>query len=189
MPSDITFDLTFPHSCTVTLTELSGNGQQPPIYFPAATTLGGNDGLLLQFANSDGRNWKGCFAFGDYELCGVFSLPDPDSMCVVSKGTGYWVYVNAPEQSYEMPVRPIRDVRVLLDAQIILLADFASLSAFGSKGRLWSQQVCWDELKISNIHDGVVKGTGFDPTNRQQSTAEFAVELSTGRVLQSPMHQ
>ena len=187
MPADVTFDLTLPHSYSIiALAELPGDGQHPPIYFPGLTTTGGKDGLLLRFTRSDGKQWSGCFGFGAWGLCGVFAVPDPDCVCVVSKGTGYWVYVNEPEKSSQMRVVPIRDVRVVPDARTLLLADFTSLSAFGSEGQLWKHQVCHDDLKIQDIRDGVVRGVGYDPTNRKQRIAEFAVELATGRVLVSP---
>src|ERR1700731_3493299 len=137
MRADLTFDLTFPHSYTVNPTELSRNGEHPPIYFPRLIRAGGKDGLLLRFTASNGKQWDGCFAFGSYELCGVFALPNPDSVCVVSNGTGYWVHVNEPGKSSEMPVLPIRDVRIVTEARILLLADFTSLYAFGSDGQLW----------------------------------------------------
>jgi hypothetical protein len=187
MPADVTFDLTFPHSYSVIqLTELPGNGQHPPIYFPGVTTAGGKDGVLLRFARSNGKQWSGCFAFGNYGLSGVFAVPDPDRVCVVSKGTGYWVYVDEPEKSSQMRVFPIRDVRVVPDARTLLIADFISLSAFGSDGQLWKQCVCWDDLKILDIREGIVRGLGYDRQKRQQGIAEFAVELATGRVLVSP---
>jgi hypothetical protein len=85
-----------------------------------------------------------------------------------------------------MHALPIRDVRIVTDARILLVADFTSLSAFGSDGQLWKQRVCWDDLKISDIQQGVVSGTGYDPTKSEHSKSKFAVELVTGRILQSP---
>jgi hypothetical protein len=187
MPTDVTFDLTFPHSYTINrVTELPGNGQHPPIYFPGATTAGGRDGLLLRFASANGEEWSGCFAFGDYEFCGVFAVPDPDCACIVSRGAGYWVKVREPQKSFPMRFFPIRDVRIVLDARALLLADFTSLCAFGCDGQLWEHRVCWDDLKIQDIREGIVRGVGYDPTNRKRSVSEFAVELATGRVLVSP---
>jgi hypothetical protein len=183
---NLTFDLTFPHSYTVVPTELSRNGEHPPIYFPGGTRTGGKDGLLLRFTTSNGDQWSGCFAFGDYELCGVFASPDPHCVCVVSNGTGYWVRVNEPEKTSAMHVLPIRFVRIIPDARMLLLADFTSLSAFGADGQLWKNRVCWDDLKISIIQQGIVSGTGYDPTNSDRTESKFAVELATGRILQSP---
>jgi hypothetical protein len=180
------FDLTFPHSYTVLPIKLSRNGQHPPIYFPGLTAIGGKDGLLLRFIASNGKQWDGCFAFGNHALCGVFALPHPDRVCVVSNGTGYYVHVNEPEKSSELHILPVRDVRIVTDARMLLLADFTSLFALGSDGQLWTQRVCWDDLKISDIRQGIVSGTGYDPTNSKQSTVKFAVELPTGRILQSP---
>ena len=186
MPADVTIDLTFDHSyAVIQLTELPGDGKHSPIYFPGASRTGGKDGVLLKFTRANDAQWTGCFAFGDYQFCGVFALPNPNCVCVVSNGAGYWVYVNEPEKSSEMRVFPIRDVRVIPDAQILLFADFTSLSAFGPDGQLWERQVCWDDLKIQDIQGGVARGVGYDPTNRKQSTAEFAIELATGRVLVS----
>jgi hypothetical protein len=184
MCANLAFDLTFPHSYKVVPTELSCNGEHPPIYFPAKTKTGGKDGILLRFTASNGNQWSGCFAFGDYELCGVFASPDADCVCVVSNGTGYWVHVNEPEKTSAMLALPIRDVRIVADARILLVADFTSLSAFGSDGQLWKHQVCWDDLKISVIQQGIVSGTGYDPTNSERAASKFAVELATGRILQ-----
>jgi len=186
MCANLTLDLTFPHSYSVVPTELSRNGEHPPIYFPGGTRTGGKDGLLLRFTASNGDQWSGCFAFGDYELCGVFASPHPDRVCVVSNGTGYWVHVNEPEKSSEMHALPIRDVRIVTDARILLLADFTSLSAFGSDGQLWKHRVCWDDLKILVIQQGIVSGAGYDPTNPEHAESKFAVELATGRISQSP---
>jgi hypothetical protein len=119
-------------------------------------------------------------------MCGVFASPDPDRVCVVSAGTGYWVHVEEPEKSSKMRVLPIKDVRIVTAARILLLADFTSLFAFGSDGQLWKHQVCRDDLKISDIQQGIVSGTGYDPTNSEQNRSKFAVELATGRILQSP---
>jgi hypothetical protein len=187
MPTDVTLDLSFPHSYSVIqMKELPGDGRHPPIYFPGLTTTHGKDGPLFRFTRADGRQWSGCFAFGDYALSAVFATPDPDCVCVVSRGTGYWVYVNKPEKSFEMRVFPIRDVRAVTDARILLFANFSDLFAFGPEGQLWNHRVCWDDLKIQDIAQGIVRGVGYDPTNRKQSIAEFAVELATGRVLVSP---
>lgn len=185
MRTNLTFDLTFPHSYTVIPTELSRDGGSPPIYFPGVVRTGGKDGLLLRFTASNGKRWDGCFAFGDYGLCGVFALPDPDRVAIVSNGTGYWVNVNEPEKSSEIPVVPIRDIRIVAAARILLMANFTSLAAFGIDGQLWKHRLCWDDLKISNIQQGIVSGTGHDPTNSEQSTSEFAVELATGRIMRS----
>jgi hypothetical protein len=186
MRTNLTFDLTFPHSYTVMRTELSRNGEHPPIYFPGRLKTGGKDGLLLRFTPINGMHWDGCFAFGNHEMCGVFASPDPNRVCVVSNGTGYWVHVDEPEKSSKMRVLPIRDVRIITAERILLLVDFTSLFAFGSDGQLWQHRVCWDDLKISDIQQGIVSGTGYDPTNSEQSISTFAVELATGRILQSP---
>lgn len=187
MSTDITLDLSFPHSYSVTqMRELPGDGRHPPTYFPGLTTTHGKDGPLLRFTRSDGKEWSGCFAFGDYGLCGAFATPNPDCACVVSRGHGYWVDVNEPEKSSSLNIFPIRDVRVVIEARILLVANFAALYAFGSEGRLWAEEVCSDDLKIREIAQGIVRGTGYDPTNPKQSIAEFAVELATGRVLESP---
>lgn len=165
--------------------ELSPSGDPPPIYFPSLTRIGGKDGLLLRFTTSNGKQWDGCFAFGDYGLRGVFACPDPNCACVVSDGTGYWVSVNEPENSFELGVLPIRDIRSVADPPILLVADFTSLYAFGPDGQLWKRRLCWDDLNISRIQQGIGSGTGYDPTNSEQRTSGFAVELATGRVLRS----
>ena len=187
MSTDLTLDLTFPHSYSlIQLHELPGDGRNGPIYFPGMKTTHGKDGPLFRFTCSNGKQWIGCFAFGDYQFSGVFATPNPDFACVVSKGDGYWVDVNEPEKSSTMNVFPIREVRAVLDTRILLLTNFTDLIAFDHNGQLWKHRVCWDDLKIQEIRGGIVRGVGYDPTYRKQSVAEFAVELATGRVLASP---
>ncbi len=85
MPTDVTIDLTFDHSyAVIRLTELPGDGKHSPIYFPGPSRTGGKDGILLKFTRANGEQWTGCFAFGHYQFCGVFALPNPDCVCVVS---------------------------------------------------------------------------------------------------------
>jgi hypothetical protein len=187
MSTDLTLDLSFPHSYSlIQLHELPGDGRNGPIYFPGLTTRGGGDGPLFRFTCSNGKQWSGCFAFGNHKFSGVFATPNPDRVCVVSKGEGYWVDVNEPEKSSTMNVFPIRDVRVVIEARILLIANFSVLYAFGPDGRLWAEEVCGDDLKIQEIEGNIVRGVGYDPRNGNQTRAEFAVELATGRVLESP---
>ena len=182
------FDLTFDHSYEVSLAELSGTGYPSPLYFPGGSKIGGrhSDGILLGFTTQQGQRWLGLFAFGMLggNLSVVCSAPHPDWACVVAKGAGYWINVNTQE-CREVPLIPIRDIRVLPLEQILLISSFTDVAALGAKKILWRYRVCWDDLKISEIKDGKVLGTGFDPTNKQQSETEFSVDLRTGRVLTS----
>lgn len=182
----ISFDLTFPHDYQVEETELPGSGEGI-IYQPSGSLLHGKDGILLRFRPNEGSEWIGCFAFGhysDYMFNGVFSTPNPDYMCVISDGKGYWVNASDPNDCQTLGFFPILSARVLREQSALLLSDFITLALIGGDGAVWrSPRLCWDELRILNIENGIVSGAGYNPINMGES--EFLFDAKTRTVLKS----
>ncbi len=150
-------------------------------YYPGAAA-GGSDGLIVRVTPLRGSSWIGVFAFGSrFEtlMTGVFTHPDPGLLCVVSRGAGYFVKANAPENCTVIDVVPITTVKQVAEKPLLLFADFTCLSAYGKDGRIWrTRRLSWDGIEISTIDDQSVCGKGSDPTSAQ--AVPFCVNLTTG---------
>lgn len=62
-----------------------------------------------------GRAWVGMFAFGDFGAAGTsrgLSMPNPEQICVVTRGAGYVVSATHPETWEEIATIPILEVSV-----------------------------------------------------------------------------
>jgi len=180
------FDYTFPHSYDVQeLGELPGSGLDAPLfYIPEPKTRTEHDGLWLRIRSSNCPRWIGVFAFGSSPsaLSRVISTPDPEVLCVVSRGAAYIVRPSEPKAWQHVRVHPIIDVRVLQNHQMLLLADFTKLTALGKAGVIWeSSSLCGDNLKIVRVTSGAVEGIGYDPARSGETS--FVVDIMTGRSL------
>lgn len=179
-------DLTLPHDYEVSSdVELPGSGGEV-FYQPGASTTSGRDGLLLRFNPRSAKPWLGCFAFGhaSYDFTAVLASPNPQFACVVSKGIAYWVDATDPVDCAQLDFEPVLGARVISEPDTILLWDFITLVLLGSDGQLWrSPRLCWDELQITKIQDGVVYGTGHNSLG--PSDGEFRFDLKSRTVLES----
>jgi hypothetical protein len=181
-------DLAFPHSYDVQeVGELPGTGKfaAPLIFFPEPKTRPEHDGLWLKVKMAGGAAWIGVFAYGYQSppaLTRVISSPDPDRLCVVAKGSAYFVRAGEPKDWIQIPVFPVIDVRPLPEDNLLVFSDFVKLAAFGSRGVAWqSPRVCWDGLKITGVNRETIEGTGYDPVNSRES--RFVVDVKTGKSL------
>lgn len=182
------FDLTFPHEYEVDLAEeLPGRGQGV-IYHPGASMTSGKDGILLRFKPVGAQEWLGCFAFGhpSYSLSSVLASPNVQYACVISRGAAYWVNASRSTDCRILQVLPVLNATILAEQRLLLLSDFVTLALVGDDGELWrSPRLCWDDLRILRIEDGVVSGVGYDPTNSHTWESVFRVDLKTRTVLNS----
>jgi hypothetical protein len=175
-------DLSFPHSYECDqLTEISESSLRH-YYFPGATTQGGGDGILLRVRPDHGQAWLGTFAFGRVSpkgFSGLFTTPDPEYLCVVARGEGYFVPANKPEAWGSVGVKPVVDVRPVGAHGIIVFADFTRLWAYGPTGLKWkTSRLAWDGLEITEITSTSIVGVFWDVSN--QTTANFVVDLVSG---------
>ncbi len=179
--------LEFPHSYGVEqILELPGTGKLgiPLIYFPGSKTRPEHDGLWFKIIPASGAPWAGVFAFG----CGsklavsrVISLPDPDRLCVISRGAAYAVRSDDPSVWEEIPIFPVIDVRTVPEYGVVIFADFTGLIAFRGDSVLWkSSRLVWDDLKILSVTSETIDGTGYDPMNSGASS-RFSVDFKTGK--------
>jgi hypothetical protein len=188
MNDKLIFDLTFPRNYDVAESELPGHGQ-PVIYQPGASSSHGKDGILLRFRPCGAHEWLGCFAFGHYSsyaFSGVFSTPNPAYTCVISNGRAYWVNAGDPSDCSTLNLFPVLNARCLSDLNVLLINDFVSVGVVDGGGVLWrSPRLCWDELRIMEIAEGVASGVGYDPLNSQTWESDFKLDLRSRTVLKS----
>ena len=86
------FDSAFPHHYVVEeFGELPGTGtfKARLIYFPTPKGRPEHNGEWLRVKAKSGKTWVGVFAFGPGSRTGVVSTPEPNTVCVISKGAGY----------------------------------------------------------------------------------------------------
>jgi hypothetical protein len=110
-------------------------------------------GLWLRLKAKSEKTWTGVFAFGcpsPPAFSRFTSSPDPETVCVVSNGSGYIVNVEKPEAWEQIPTIPVLDVRSLPEQRLFVFANFIRLAACGSNKWAWrSRRLCWDRLKIT----------------------------------------
>src|SRR2546425_2622421 len=112
--AEATMDATFPHSYECKRLKETSRSALPHYYFPGASTQGGRDGLLVEVRPEHSQPWLGTFAFGQVTpngVSGIFTTPDPQRLCVVSKGEGYLVSATTPTEWEVVRATPIIDVR------------------------------------------------------------------------------
>jgi hypothetical protein len=184
------FDFTFPHSYEVEpVREWPGTGRftVPVINFPPLEGRAEHGGLWLRVKTKTGKSWIGVFAFGYNSppaFSRVVSSPDPDCLCVVSAGAAYIINVEEHDAWERIPIIPVLDVRALPEQKLLVFADFIRLAAYRNNKFTWrSPRVCWDDLKITNVSEDIIEGTGYDPTNAVTHRMRFVVEVRTGRSL------
>jgi hypothetical protein len=143
----------------------------------------GMSGPLLRISPKRGDSWLACFA-GGYPgsgvADGVFPTPNPDVVCVISNGAGYWVNTKTREKS-DVPLFPVRAVEAARD--LLILADFTRLVAYGMSGLIWrSERLVTDRLSIMKIDSAsnIAECRGWDPI-RAAGEITFMVNLGDGR--------
>ena len=173
-------DTIFAHSYECERLNETQGSALPHYYFPGASTQGGRDGILVKVRPEHGQTWIGTFAFGDSGVSGIFTTPDPQRLCIVSNGEGYFVNTSIPTEWEAIRAMPIKDVRSILAQEIIVFADYTDLVAYGRTGVKWkTERLVLDELKITEVTDISIKGEGWNPFD--ETRKNFIVDAATGR--------
>ncbi len=147
--------LTFPHRYHCAVPESISGGPSRRLYYPGAVLEGGHDGLIVEVTPDEGTAWTGIFALGDLALnglSGVYSCPDPGRICIVSRGDGYLVAAEAPEQHERIPLDPILQVVPLKSPRLLLIASPWEVHAYGVDGFAWgSGRLAIDGLTLTEV--------------------------------------
>lgn len=157
---------------------------EPIVYLPDDLVTG-RDGVLLRITPRVGAAWLGCFAFGQFMaegLTGVYALPDPDVLCVVSNGDGF-IGVAANALSFRrLPLSPVRNVLVVPDRHRAVFVGATWALAYGPSGVVWRTGELSDDLLQDLKVDGdFIVGSGWSAA--ADRLTRFAVNVTDGSVL------
>jgi len=173
-------DLTFKKNFSITIIEEVVAGER--YYYPGASTQGGRDGILVKVISSEGKSWVGVFAFGEINtngISGIYSMPDPNKFCIISKGAGYIVSSNNPTDWKQVKVIPVTDVRSIKHQKIIVFADYTELLAYDEFGIKWrTERLAYDGFKIIEVTESYLKGEFWNIRNEAYDI--FEIDLITG---------
>jgi hypothetical protein len=156
------------------------NQELKRFYYPGANQDGGRDGLLLKIVPQNGEVWIGIFGFGDVMgLTNVYSCPNENQICVISRGDGYIVSVENPLQYQRVKVSPVIGAYPALKQELIVFHDFTDFIAYGKTGLAWrSKRISYDGINIERLDGDFLVGQSRDaPTGKQVS---FRLNLWTG---------
>ncbi len=177
-PLEKTFDCTYDATA---LAELPSDRVER-LYYPAASSEGGRDGMIVEVNPARHTAWIGVFAFGDKGsrvISGLYSMPDPDSLCVVARGSGFVVNAHSPQLWSQVEAYPVIDVRSVFTLRIILFVTYTAVVAYDSRGLRWrTGRLAWDGFDIVELTNTHLKGRTRDPAS--DSMLDFAVDLKDG---------
>ncbi len=175
---DETFQVTY---ASKVLDGLPNSDREAVLYYPGATSTGGNDGIIVEVTQGD-LTWIGVFKFGYDSPCAVSAVlacPDQRSICVISKGAGYIVACDSPTSWWPLDPMPITVAVTTREPPLLLVGDFTALLAVGACGVVWRTGPLYsDELAILTLRTGFVDTQGWDASRGQ--TVSFRTSLTTG---------
>jgi hypothetical protein len=148
----------------------------------------GLDGSPLCLISPAGRApWTASFKFGyptRLALSGIFSTPNPEALCVVVGGHGYWVDVFKQTKS-DITCFPIRQVHICEKPDLLVFADCTRLAAYDANGLKWrSESLVLDDLFIVDRDMSFLTCEGLDAAADTGTIVMFKVDLLSGLKLQ-----
>ncbi|WP_413512613.1 hypothetical protein [Myroides odoratus] len=173
-------DLTFNANYALENSDKIKKGEQ--YYYPEGSNKEGKDGVVVQVIPFESKDWVGVFAFGTFSskgISGIYTMPNPNRFCIVSKGSGYIVSVNDNKDWEEVESIPILDVRSIKEQGILVFSNYTDLVAYDEIGVKWrTERLSQDGFKIIEITKSIIKGEFWNPRNEAYDL--FEVDLSTG---------
>jgi hypothetical protein len=178
------FHYHFPRSYEIKLLESYSlvNPVEELHQFPARLEEGDRTGIYLRITPGALPAWVGFFAKGfdsSQVASGIYSCPDPDSLCVVAGGYAYMVKAADPESWVQIEQRPVVLVKPLPELKLLLFVGFTTISGLGESGRLWTtHRLSWEGISIASFQGTVLHGLGWDMMTDKE--VPFEVDLVTG---------
>jgi hypothetical protein len=171
----------FPHLYTAEVVDELPTDTTPE-FFPPGVEQRGGETLFVRIRPESRKAWFGAFAFGfgGGAVTVVSSTPATNTLCIVSRGVGYFVCVDEPKVWSEVSLVPVTDFRPIPEHNLIVMASYTHLAAFSTEGLLWrTGQISWDGITITNVGRDHIEGEAWDPTT--SVPPKFRVDLRTGR--------
>jgi hypothetical protein len=174
---------------------VNSNAELPPADGPVVAfgpegtnpNVGIDGGPLCMISPTGRAAWMASFKFGypsPLALSGVFSTPNPEILCVVAGGFGYWVDVFQQIKS-DIKCFPVRHVRVFENPDLLVFADYTRLAAYDANGLKWrTERLVLGDLFIVDRDISVLTCEGLDAAGDTGTTVMFKVDLLSGLKLQ-----
>jgi hypothetical protein len=141
-----------------------------------------SDGLIIRVVPHGGSAWTGLFAKGRlayHAPSGVYSGPDHDDVCVVSRGQGYIVKASAPDVWEEIAASPLLEVRSMPEARLLIFRTPWELAAYGVSGLKWrTDRLSVEGLRILETTGSFVRVESDPGSGGEQ---EILIDLRTGK--------
>jgi hypothetical protein len=142
----------------------------------------GNGGLIFEVDPGDGDSWVGFARPSSIRspsaVTGLFSTPDPSTLCVITQGTAY--LVNAATRRFVLPSvsDPVIFVASLTDVGLLLLATRWRVLAIGRDGPAWrTERLAIDGLRLDETDGSRLVGVA-DPDSPEPR--DFVIDLVNG---------
>jgi hypothetical protein len=139
----------------------------------------GSESVWIKVTPVDGEPWVGDFECGPGGVTGLFATPSPEVLCVVTKGQGFWIPVQAPADYEIIRSIPIQEVLAVPNGRTLVFVDHTRLAAYSLNGLQWlTDDLSWDGLKVTEVTAEAVRGTAWDsPANLE---VPFSVDTENG---------
>ncbi|HEV3038609.1 MAG TPA: hypothetical protein VHA33_12615 [Candidatus Angelobacter sp.] len=180
----IRFNVVFPRNYEAKILESYSllNPLEKLHHFPAMLEEGDRSGIYARVTAHHGISWIGFFAMGfesEHVARGLYSCPDPNSLCVVVGGYAYVINALHPEEWMQLEQRPVMDVRPIPESKLLLFIGATTISAVGESGQQWTTgRLSWEGITVSEIDQHRLRGAGWDALKDQE--VPFEVDLITG---------
>jgi hypothetical protein len=111
---------------------------------------------------------------------GVWSHPNPDTLCAVAGGYAYLINTHAPESCVHLQLRPVVAVRPIPSHGLLLFVGFHGIQAWAASGIAWATpRLSWEGLTLGDLDGDTLHGIAWDlPTDKE---VPFAIDLRTGK--------
>lgn len=151
--------------------------------FPARLEEEDRTGIFLRVIPQAANAWIGFFVLGfdSPEIAsGIYSCPDPGSLCVVIGGYAYVVDASDPLSWTQIEQRPVVEVKTVPEVKLLLFVGFTSITGLGESARLWTtERLSWEGISVTGIHNTTLHGMGWDMLTDKE--IPFEVDLLTGK--------
>ena len=108
----------------------------------------------------------------------VVALPDGETFAVVSHGSVYRAWVEAPARWEKISPGGVHDPVIAPDLELVAFADHNTLIAYGVNGLAWeSERLVLDDLRPLRLEGEMLWMEGFDGNE----IVPFTVDLRSGR--------
>ena len=112
---------------------------------------------------------------------GVWSTPEPETICAVAGGYAYLIDVTAPAHFTFLEMRPVLSVHPAVEAGLLLFVGHRSIFAWSAQGIAWQSGKLSDEgLSIARIDGTLLHGLGWNMLTDQETP--FTLDLTSGRL-------